>query len=61
MKISKLVVGILVIALSALLLASAVLTYLDPTNALFSQTVVNIIIALVLIILAADYFNEAKE
>jgi hypothetical protein len=61
MKINKLVIGIVVIALSALLLANAVLTYLDPSNAIFSQTIVNIIFAFVLIILAADYFNEAKE
>ncbi len=60
MKINKLVIGLVVIAFSALLLANAVLTYLDPSNAIFSQTVVNIIIAFVLIVLAADYFNEAK-
>jgi hypothetical protein len=61
MKINKLVIGLTVIALSALLLANAVLTYLDPNSAIFSQTIVNIIIAFVLIILAADYFNEARE
>jgi hypothetical protein len=60
MKINKLVIGLVVIAFSALLLANAVLNYLDPSNAIFSQTVVNIIIAFVLIVLAADYFNEAK-
>jgi hypothetical protein len=61
MKLGKLIVGILVIALAALLLANAVITNVDPANQIFSQNVVNIIISLVLIILAAEYFSEAKK
>jgi hypothetical protein len=61
MKISKLIVGILVIVLAALLLANAVLNIVDPSNLLFSQNVVNLTISVVLIILAAEYFNESKQ
>jgi sterol desaturase/sphingolipid hydroxylase (fatty acid hydroxylase superfamily) len=61
MKISILIVGILVIVLAALLLANAVLNIVDPSNLLFSQNVVNLTISVVLIILAAEYFNESKQ
>lgn len=61
MKINKLVTGILVIVLAALLLANAVITIVDPSSQIFTQNAINIIVAVVLIILAASYFNEAKE
>jgi hypothetical protein len=33
---------------------------MDPSNQLFSQNIVNFMIAFVSIVLAAEYLNEAK-
>jgi uncharacterized membrane protein len=61
MKIDKLVVGLIVIVLAALLLANGVLTFVDPNSQLFAQNAINIIVAFVLVVLAGSYFNEAKQ
>ncbi len=61
MKISKIVVGLIVVVLAALLLANAVLMYLDPSVLFLSQNAVNFMIAFVLIVLAADYFRQVKD
>ena len=61
MKISNLIVGIIVIALAALLLADGVLSYVDPNSQLFSLSAVKGIVGFVLVVLAASYFKEARE
>jgi hypothetical protein len=61
MKIDKLVVGLIVIVLAALLLANGIITVVDPISQLFAQNAVNIIVAFVLVVLAGSYFNEAKQ
>jgi hypothetical protein len=61
MKIDKLVVGLIVIVLAALLLANGIITVVDPSSQLFAQNAVNIIVAFVLVVLAGSYFNEAKQ
>jgi hypothetical protein len=61
MKIDKLVVGLIVLVLAALLLANGVLMIIDPNSQIFRQDAVNIIVAFVLVVLAGSYFNEAKE
>ena len=61
MKIDKLVVGLVVLVLAALLLANGVLIMVSPGTQLFSQDIVNIIVGFVLVVLAGAYFNEAKE
>ena len=61
MKIDKLVVGLVVLILAALLLANGVLLLVAPPTQLLSQDAVNIIVGFVLVVLAGAYFNEAKE
>jgi hypothetical protein len=61
MKIDKLVVGLIVLVLAALLLANAVLIIVDPSTQIFGQDAVNIIVALVLVVLAGSYFKEMQE
>jgi hypothetical protein len=61
MKIDKLVVGLIVLVLAALLLANAVLIIVDPSTHIFGQDAVNIIVALVLVVLAGSYFKEMQE
>jgi uncharacterized membrane protein len=61
MKIDKLIVGLIVIVLAALLLANGVITFVDPNSQLFAQNAVNVIVAFVLVVLAASYFKETKE
>ena len=61
MKIDKLVVGLIVLVLAALLLANGVLMIIDPNSQIFGQDAVNISVAFVLVVLAGSYFNEAKE
>ena len=54
MKIDKLVVGLIVLVLAALMIV-------DPNSQIFGQDAVNIIVAFVLVVLAGSFFNEAKE
>ncbi len=61
MKIDKLVTGLIVIVLAALLLANGIITVVEPSSQLFAQDAVNIIVAIVLVVLAGSYFNEAKQ
>ena len=61
MKIDKLVTGLIVIVLAALLLANGIITIVEPSSQMFGQDVVNIIVAFVLVVLAGSYFNEAKQ
>jgi uncharacterized membrane protein len=61
MKIDKLVVGLIVLVLAALLLANGVLMFVDPNSQLFAQDAVNVIVAFVLVVLAGSYFKEVKE
>lgn len=61
MKIDKLFEGLIVIVLAASLLANVLIFFVDQSSQIFSQEVVNVILALVLVVLAALYFTEAKE
>ena len=61
MKIDKLVEGLIVIVLAALLLANAIIFFVDQTSQIFSQEVVNLIVGFVLVVLAAAFFKEAIE
>jgi uncharacterized integral membrane protein len=60
MKIDKLIVGLIVIVLAALLLANSVIFFVGQTT-MFSQDVVNLFVGFVLVVLAGAYFKEAKE
>ena len=60
MRIDKLVVGLIVIVLAALLLANSVLFFIGDTT-IFSQAIVNLFVGFVLVVLAGAYFKEAKE
>ncbi len=61
MKIDKLVVGLIVIVLAALLLANGIIFFVDPSGQFISQEAVNVMIAFVLVVLAGSFFNEAKQ
>ena len=61
MKIDKLVEGLIVIVLAALLLANGIIFFVEPSGQIFSQEAVNVIVAFVLVVLAASFFKEAKE
>jgi hypothetical protein len=61
MKIDKLVVGLIVIVLAALLLSNGIIFFVDPSSQYISQEAINVIVAFVLVVLAGAYFNEAKE
>ncbi|TRO52079.1 hypothetical protein E2P61_04575 [Candidatus Bathyarchaeota archaeon] len=61
MKIDKLVEGLIVIVLAALLLANAIIFFVDQTSQIFSQEVANLIVGFVLVVLAASFFKEANE
>ncbi len=60
MRIDKLVVGLIVIVLAALLLADGVLFFIGQSN-LFSQEAANLFVGFVLVVLAGAYFKEAKD
>ena len=60
MRIDKLIVGLIVIVLAALLLANSVLFFIGNT-VIFSQTIVNLFVGFVLVVLAGAYFKEVKE
>ncbi len=61
MKIDKLVTGLIVIVFAALLLANSVIFFVNQSSQLFSQDVVNLFVAVVLVVLAGAYFKESKE
>ena len=61
MKIDKLVIGLIVIVFAALLLANGIIFFVDQSSLLFSQEVVNLFVAFVLVVLAGAYFKESKE
>jgi hypothetical protein len=61
MKINNLLVGLIVIVLAALLLADGIISYVDPSNQMFSLADVKGIVGVVLVVLAASYFRAAKE
>jgi hypothetical protein len=60
MRIDKLIVGLIVIVLAALLLANSVV-FLFGESAIFSQAIVNLFVGFVLVVLAGAYFKEVKE
>ena len=60
MKINNLVVGIIVIALAALLLADGIISYVNPANQMFSLADVKGIVGVVLLVLAASYLKNSK-
>jgi hypothetical protein len=61
MRITNLVVGVIVVALAALLLADGIISYVDPSNQMFSLADVKGIVGVVLLVLAASYLKAAKE
>lgn len=61
MNFNSLVVGLLVIVVAALLLADGVLGYVDVGVQLFSLRGVKLAVGFVLVVLAASYFQKAKE
>lgn len=61
MKINTLIVGIIVVVLAALLLADGVISYVDPSNAMFSLADIKGIVGVVLVVLGASYLKAAKE
>ena len=60
MKIDNLIVGLIVIAFAAILLADAILTTVDPASQLFSPNDVKGIVGMALLVLAATYFKKTK-
>lgn len=61
MKIDNLIVGLIVIAFAAILLADAILTTIDPSSQLFSANDVKGIVGMALVVLAASYFTKTRE
>jgi hypothetical protein len=61
MKINNLIVGVIVVALAALLLADGIISYVDPTNQMFSLNDIKGIVGVILIVLGASYLKAAKE
>jgi hypothetical protein len=61
MKYLSLVVGALVIAIAALLLADGILAYTDAYVQLLSLRGVKLAVGLVLVVLAVSYFQKVKE
>ncbi len=59
-RIGNLLVGLIVIVFAALLLADGVISNVSPTNSLFSLAEVKAIVGVVLVVLAASYFQRAK-
>ena len=60
-KLFNLLVGVIVIAFAALLLVDAILTTYDPASQLFSPNDVKGIVGMVLVVLAASYFQKIRE
>jgi uncharacterized membrane protein len=61
MKIDNLIVGLIVLAFAAILLADAILTTVDPASQLFSPNDVKGIVGMALVVLAATYFKKTRE
>ena len=61
MKIDSLVVGLIVIVIAALLLADGIISYVEPSSQMFELGVVKGMVGFVLVVLAASYFQKAKE
>ncbi len=61
MKIGNLVVGIIVVVLAALLLADGIISYVDPSDQLFSLADVKGVVGVVLVVLAASFIKAAKD
>jgi len=61
MKLSNLVIGIIVAAFAALLLADAILTTFNPANQVLSPNDVKGVVGMVLAVLAASYFLKSRE
>ena len=61
MKIDNLIVGLIVIAFAAILLADAILTTVDPASQLFSPNDVKGIVGMALVVLAITYFKKTRE
>lgn len=59
-KIGNLIVGLIIIVFAALLLADGVISNVTPSNQLFSLSEVKGIVGVVLVVLAASYFQKAK-
>jgi hypothetical protein len=60
MKITKFVVGLIVLVLAALMLADGVLTYIADTT-LFTLDQFKLAVGFVLVVLAGAYFEESRE
>ena len=60
MKIQKLVVGLIVLVLAALMLADGVLTYVADTT-MFNLDQFKLMVGFVLVVLAGAYFEESRE
>jgi hypothetical protein len=60
MKITKFVVGLIVLVLAALMLADGVLAYIGDTT-LFTLQQFKLIVGFVLVVLAGAYFEESRE
>lgn len=61
MKIDNLIIGLIVIAFAAILLADAILTTVDPASQLFSPNDVKAMVGMALVVLAASYFTKTRE
>ncbi|MCW4015799.1 MAG: hypothetical protein NWF06_05465 [Candidatus Bathyarchaeota archaeon] len=61
MKTDKLIIGLIVLAFAAILLADAILTTVDPASQLFSPNDVKGIVGMALVVLAVSYFTKTRE
>ena len=59
MKTDDLVIGVIVLALAALLLVDGLLSYLNIE--LFSLSSFKMVVGFVLVVLSASYFRKSKE
>ena len=60
MKITKFVVGLIVLVLAALMLADGVLGYIGDTS-MFDMQQFKLIVGFVLVVLAGAYFEESRD
>jgi len=60
MRTDKLVIGAIVLALAAILLADAILTTVDPASQMFTPNDVKGIVGMALVVVAASYFLKTK-
>lgn len=61
MKINNLLVGVIIVALAALLLADGIISYVAPSQQLFSLADVKGIAGVVFIVIGASFLKAAKE